>query len=234
MSDPPPMTAGGRATEGGMAFQARVGSWFATYVVTRMPLGRPFGIAGHAIPSRIQFETSTGLDDIAVSLSTGHCLQVQCKTQLNLSGKEDSELASVLHQLVEMFLQARRSGRIAAADQAPLDAAVLAVAGAAPRSLDDLNTACRQFDAGGEWGEVLARLNRDKQDALQVFQTHVRAAWIKRETSPPKDDDLVMLARAFRIERFDVQEGASEWREATHLLGARLYGGEHRRSPARC
>lgn len=44
--------------------------------------------------------------------------------------------------------------------------------------------------------------------------------------TPPTDDDLAMMARLFRVVRFSMNEGENNWREASRLIGGRLYGSE--------
>jgi hypothetical protein len=43
---------------------------------------------------------------------------------------------------------------------------------------------------------------------------------------PPTDEELAMMAGLFRIVRFSMNEGEDSWREASRLLGSRLYGAE--------
>jgi hypothetical protein len=43
-------TAGGRATEAGMSFQAMVGTWLAAQLVTDMPVGSRFGLRADLRP----------------------------------------------------------------------------------------------------------------------------------------------------------------------------------------
>lgn len=84
------------------------------------------------------------------------------------------------------------------------------------------------FDAGGTWSAVIAQLPMARRDALVLFEEHVRAAWSTREPDGPSDDDLVAMARLFRISRFSEPPDGAEWRLAKHLLGERLYGGPDR------
>jgi hypothetical protein len=57
MTTTPTTSAGGRATEAGMSFEAVVGTWFAAHLITGTPVGARFGIAVDAHPSELQFET---------------------------------------------------------------------------------------------------------------------------------------------------------------------------------
>lgn len=214
----PSLTAGGRATEAGMSFQASVAAWFAAHLVADMPVGERFGMTGDSRLVELQCETADPMDDVVARLANGGKIYVQCKTQAGLASKPDSALGRTVSQLVGLYLDVAR-----AAGAAQI-VAVLAVQESAPRSLDNLEEACRMFDAGGTWPAVLALLSAARREALALFEDHVRAAWAKRDPTGPSDDDLVAMARLFRIARFSEPAEGAEWRLASHLLGGRLYG----------
>lgn len=75
-------TAGGRATEAGMSFQAMVGTWLAAHLVTAMPVGQRFGLAIELRPVELRFETGDALDDLVVRLTDGGMIYAQCKTAI--------------------------------------------------------------------------------------------------------------------------------------------------------
>lgn len=212
--------AGGRATQAGMAFEAQVGAWFAAHLASEMPVGSRFGLASAAQPIRLRFETGEYLDDIVVSLSDGGTILVQCKTHPTLSSAAESPLADTIGQLVS-FLVAHRSGTSAA--DLSRTAAVLAVQQDAARSLDGLHEACRYFDDGAQWAEATGRLSQDRQHALDIFATHARAAWQTETGRAATDEDVVALARLFRVVRFDAGVGGADYRSASQILGARLF-----------
>lgn len=218
MSNIPP--AGGRATESGMAFQAGVGAWFAAHIASAAAIGSRFGLSPSAVPQRIQFETGVELDDIAVVLSDGSRISIQCKTRPSLSGANGSALASTLRQLVDLYSSATVSG------DPERTAGVLAVAADSSRSLDDLEDACRLFDAGGEWPTVYQQLSDARKRALDIFRTHTAKAWLERHDESLSDEQATALARMFRIARFDVDEGGADWREAARTVGSRVFAEE--------
>ncbi|OAX65036.1 hypothetical protein A6R71_09870 [Xanthomonas translucens pv. arrhenatheri] len=217
MSGPSP-TAGGRATEAGMSFQASVAAWFAAHLVSDMPVGEKVGMAGDTRLVELQCETADPMDDVVARLANGGKIYVQCKTQAGLARAHDSALGRTISQLVDLYLD------VAQAVGTAQIVAVLAVQESAPRSLDNLEGACRMFDAGGTWPAVLALLSAAQREALALFEDHVRVAWEKRKPVGPSDDDLVAMARLFRIARFSEPGEGAEWRLASHLLGGRLYG----------
>lgn len=202
-----------------MSFQASVAAWFAAHLVADMPVGGKFGMAGDTRLVELQCETADPMDDVVARLADGGMIYVQCKTQAGLDKTPDSALGRTISQLVGLYLDVAR-----AAGTSQI-VAVLAVQESAPRSLGSLEEACRMFDGGGRWPDVMALLPAARHDALALFEDHVRAAWAKRNPTGPSDDDLAAMARLFRIARFSEPTEGSEWRLTSHLLGGRLYGG---------
>lgn len=223
VSDRAPRRAGGRATEAGMDFQAEVGTWLAAHMLARLPVGGRFGLANTALPTSLRLETGEGLDDILLVQDDESRIDLQSKTSAGLSQSPTSPLGKTIAQLVKSLIEARCAGT--AVNVAKLRA-VLAVAADAPRTLDDLERGCRALDTGGAWAPVKAQRSKTESEALDLFETHARAAWLTLSTTPPGDDDLVMMARLFRIVRFSMNEGEDNWREASRVLGGRIYGSE--------
>jgi hypothetical protein len=88
--------------------------------------------------------------------------------------------------------------------------------------LDTLHEACRFFDLGGRWRDALGKINKDQQEALRVFAEHVRVAWESLASVTPVEDDLADLARLFRVVRFDIEKGGSDYRDSATTLGVQL------------
>jgi hypothetical protein len=206
-----------------MDFQAEVGTWLAAHLLARMPVGGRFGLANTALPVSIQLETGDGLDDIRLSQDDAARIDLQSKTSAGLATSAKSPLGKTISQLVRVMIDARAAG--VAVDPAKTRA-VLAVAANAPRTLDALERGCRAFDLGGSWATTKTGRSSAERDALDLFETHARTAWAAHSATPPTDDELAAMARLFRIVRFSMNEGEDNWREASRLLGARLYGGE--------
>jgi hypothetical protein len=211
-----------------MSFQAAVGTWLAAHLITDMPVGSRFGLLVSARPIELQFENGDALDDIVLRLTDGGAIYVQCKTKPGLETRSDSDLAKTITQLVRFFIDAR-------AHEATPDpvrvAAVLAVAENAPRTVDSLEEGCRAFDNGGDWLEVVGRVSESQRSALTTFADHARAAWHTATGSNATDQDLVNLVRLFRIRRFGVDRTSGDWREASNLVGSRLFGAEDAGQP---
>lgn len=215
------LVAGGRATEAGMDFQAQVGTWFAAHLLARLPVGGRLGMANTALPNELRLETGEGLDDISIGDDDGGRIDIQCKTSAGLSQSATSPLAKTIAQLVKAVTDKRAAGKTIDRSRAR---AVLAVAADAPRSLDTIERACRAFDMGGQWATTKAQRNKAERDALDLFELHARSAWLAHASVQPSEDDLLTIARMFRVARFSMDEGADNWREASAVLGSRIYG----------
>lgn len=215
-----PMCAGGRATEAGMAFQADVATWFAVHILVRLPVGGRVGINNFALPVAIRLETGTALDDIEVTQSDGGALHLQSKTSATLSSGEKAPLTKTGGQLACWMAEAKASGD---APDPTRNAAVLAVRSDAARTLDELEAGCRAFDLGGGWAATKAQRNVAEGKALGILESIVTKAWTAARGAAPNDSDLAEMARSFHVVRFAMDEGDTDWREASTLLGRHLY-----------
>ncbi|WP_346363553.1 ATP-binding protein [Bosea sp. (in: a-proteobacteria)] len=218
-----PMRAGGQATEAGMDFQAEVGAWLAAHLLARLPVSGRFGLANTALPVRLQLETGDGLDDIRLGQADDSRIDLQTKTSAGLTTSAKSPLGKTISQLARVFIESRAAGRVIDPAKAR---AVLAVAASAPRTLDSLEGGCRAFDLGGCWTTTKASRSKAERDALDLFEAHAKNAFAAHSATPPNEDELAMMARLFRIVRFSMNEGEDNWREASRVLGTRLYGSE--------
>ncbi len=217
------LQAGGRATEAGMSFQAGVGMWFAAHLLAMMPVGSRFGLDVAAYPVTLQLETGQGLDDIVVTLSNGGRIAVQCKTRPSLSRSATSELGETIAQVVHFVATAPTLSPVLDLQKS---AAVMAVAADAPVTLNALDEACRMFATGEDWQAVRARVSQAQRDALDILRAHVTTGRAAASLTSPTEAELAQLARRFHIERFAVAYGEADWREASNVLGARLFSGE--------
>jgi hypothetical protein len=222
-ADVAPMRAGGRATEAGMAFQADVGTWIAAHILARLPVGGRFGINNVALPTAIRLETGTGLDDIEVSQSDAGSIHIQCKTSATLATGEKAPLTKTVGQLAGFVADSKNGVGL---PDLTTTVAVLAVRFDAPATLDRLESGLRAFGLGGSWSTTVPQRNKGEQAALAAFSTIAVPAWTSHRGNPPVDADMVDMARIFRVARFAMDEGDADWREASHLLGRRVFGDE--------
>jgi hypothetical protein len=173
----------------------------------------------------LRLETGTGLDDILVGLSDGGQIALQCKTNPSRSPATGSDLGDTIGQTVAF------ASMLSPADESRASA-VMAVSPTAPATLNSLNQACRMFATGGDWTTVYSLANQHQHEVLDIFRAHVVAGRLARGFTNTSDDDVVRLAKLFRIERFAGDAGAADWREASNILGARVFVGvEHGAAP---
>ncbi|MEX8504900.1 hypothetical protein [Leptothrix ochracea] len=206
-----------------MAFQAGVGLWFAAHLLARMPVGSRFGLDVTAYPVSLQLETGVSLDDIVVTLSNGGRIAVQCKTRPSLSASDASDLGKTIVQTVQFVAEAPT---LTPAVDLQRSAAVMAVASDAPATLNGLDEVCRMFATGDNWPAVFARISQAQRDAMGILRGHVTRSRMAMSLPPPTEPELAQLARLFHVERFAVAQGEADWREASNVLGSRLFGAE--------
>ncbi|WP_217495359.1 ATP-binding protein [Halofilum ochraceum] len=218
-----PKRAGGSATEAGMDWHAAVATWFAVHILVRMPVGGRFGISDQPIPESVRLETGAGLDDIELTQEDDSGLQIQCKTRANISSSKSAPLTGTVGQLARWVADEKAGPGL---PNPTRNAALLAVRADSPRSLDNLESGCRAFDFGGSWAVTCSQRNQAERSALKAFEVIATRTWAAHRGDEPDSEDLVDLARIFRIARFTMVEGESDWREVSRLLGRHLFGGE--------
>ncbi|WP_244978787.1 ATP-binding protein [Bradyrhizobium pachyrhizi] len=207
-----------------MDFQAEVATWAAAHLLARLPIGGRFGLINTALPIEMRLETDEGLDDTHIILDDGSWIDLQSKTTAGLSPRPSSPLGKTIAQLARLVSASQNAGKVLEPAKVR---AVLSVGVGAPQSLNDLERGCRAFDLGGSWADTKAQRSKAESDALELFETHARTAWSTLSTRDTlTDDDLVLMARLFRIVRFSMDEGDDNWREASRIIGARLYGSD--------
>ncbi|WP_260696648.1 P-loop NTPase family protein [Rhizobium laguerreae] len=180
-------------------------------------------MANTPLPVTLRFETGDGLDDVLVIQDDGSRIELQSKTSADLSANPTGPLGKTIAQLAKTMMDAKSAGTNV--DMAKLRA-VLAISSGAVRTLDILERACRAFDMGGTWASVKGDRSQAETEALDRFEEHARAACSSLTGPSPEDGDLVLMARLFRIVRFSMREGEDNWREASRILGGRIYGSE--------
>ncbi|MEO2219639.1 hypothetical protein ABGV49_21510 [Chromobacterium vaccinii] len=93
--------SGGHATASGIEFQCEVGAWLAAHILTSQPV-KEFG---NSIPSSLQMEAISPVDDIVVQASDGGVWFINVKVAVSISTQSQSPLSSVIDQFVRQWLE---------------------------------------------------------------------------------------------------------------------------------
>lgn len=207
---------GGSGTTAGISFQAKLGAWFASHLLTEMLL--PSELGGSRI-TLLHFEAETPTDDILVKSDFGW-LFVQAKSTLSLSKKSGSELAKVAKQFVRQWIACsegngdRDWNRPLRLERSRL---VLAVESHAPKTIThDLRAGLATLRHARS-----APLPKDVDRAIQVFVQHLRAAWEAETGQDPSEDEIQSIARLATVVefRFDGADGSFAESLLANVLG---------------
>lgn len=96
---------------------------------------------------------------------------------------------------------------------------VLVVPSDAPKRLDDLENACRQFDEATLWSDACVnRLNAGERAAVEGAQPIFIKAFTAKVGKAPSDDELVELFAMVRVARLDVADGKRDQAHALDIL----------------
>ena len=217
--------AGGSAASWGFNFQHRVGAWFAAQILAERGAQPGWGLPTDTSFEWLRLETEQPIDDLLVGTSSGGLIYCQVKRRLTLSSKQDSELASTIHQFVDQFVthQSRTDGPRPwdrALDPArdrfllvcgPLSSTL--VKACLPSVLDRI----RSQVTGEQLGD--AAVNRLERRALEALLAHIKAAWQQLNGSPPVASNIRRLLEFVRIQTLDFESGEAERSVETLLSG---------------
>lgn len=210
-------TGGGKATNTGVPFQAKVSAWIACHALANKPLRHVFGGAVDAVPVSLKHELGSGVDDAQVRLEPKGRLFLQITTAPTVG-----KVKSFLEQAVDTWNSSKAGGsddeytpRLEKAH----DSLVLVVPGNAPARLDHLHDACRQFDEVTLWPDAgVASLNNQQRKELEVAKTVIATAYTGATGNPPSNDQLVEILGMIRIVRVYTDEGGTDQNEALNIL----------------
>ena len=198
-------TGGGNAAASGIAFQASLGAWFATHLLSERQLNSD--LAGGSVLS-LRFETESPVDDILVRTSTGWIF-VQAKSTVSLSTAANGHLARVTSQFVKQWLTCSLGNGDREWNR-PLnrqkDRLLLALGPSAPNTVSvDLAQGLSAIQASGS-----APLSKARADAVNVFRKCVREAWKSIAGEAASDEVIRSILNLVTILRFDFA-GADRW-----------------------
>ena len=210
-------TGGGKATTGGVGFQAEALAWIAVHALSRKPLRGNIAGSADATPVLLKHETNAGVDDAYIELEPKGRLYLQATTDPSLA-----KVADFLKQVAETWLGTMTGGEgsefTERLDRAH-DSLVLVVPADVPKRLDDLENACRQFDEATKWSDVgVDRLNAKQRAALKRAQGVVAKVYTASRGNPPSDDDLVELFAMVRVAKLGVADEGRDQDDALEIL----------------
>src|SRR5690348_7102743 len=104
-----------------MDFQHRVAAWMAVRILTEQDVSPPWDLSATTVFEFFRCETELPVDDLLVGTSDGGFIYGQIKRKVDLSPREDSDLASVLGQFVRQFLACQTGTSSARPWEQPLD-----------------------------------------------------------------------------------------------------------------
>ncbi len=212
-------SAGGSAMQGGARFQNQVGAWLATKMLAERA-GDPIAPRGKI--TYIRPESGAAVDDILVGTEGGRWGFIQVKRTISLSPLENSDLASVVDELVRQInLPAEAEKRPWSRALNPAcDRILLVTSSESPATLRiHLRTALRR--ASGlhpEQSRGEAAIPQEEVKALGIFLAHLHREWLKTTGVTPTNADIRNLLNLFDIEELDVAEGERDERESKRDL----------------
>jgi hypothetical protein len=212
-------SAGGAAAHSGINYQDRVAAWCAVYMLAELAAVPLVSIQ----PVTLRFETAEPVDDVLVATKdAGRCF-VQGKRTIKLSGREGSELASVMDQFVRQHaatLQLAGTAPWPSTFDQEKDRLVLVTSSDSPqsirRSLRTLLQRIRELPLNDPISK--AALNEEETRALSVICTHLSRKWKKIVKRAPSKQHLRQLLRAMKIVVLDVGSGEAHDTEAKQVL----------------
>ena len=217
--------AGGAATAGGVAYQARVAAWAAARILAEERASGFWGFSSISLAA-LYCETGSGVDDLLLVTSDAGQLFVQAKRRIDLEQGASSELASYIAQCVRQQ-SAGRSG-VGSSDAGvgrPLDRRrdrlVLVTSPAASAGvrvhLRAVLERGRELPAADPLDALVT--NKDERRARDVVVAHLRRAWDEQHGSAPSVRQLREVLALMQVEVLDVEPGGDGEREAQTLLG---------------
>ena len=219
-------TGGGSAATIGPDYQARVSAWIAVRILAEQEASPPWDLPSDTVLKWLHCETSHEVDDIRVICSGDGIAFLQAKHTVDLEKKDDSDLASSLHQFVRQFVAPVTLEVNARPWERPLDAVrdrlvlVLGPDSSAPvrKHVPDLLTKLRAL-LPQQPLEDAATIAPEKR-ALAVIREHVGRSWQRAAGSHPRDADIRQLLGLIRVHALDVDPGQNGELAAKDMLRA--------------
>ncbi len=230
--------AGGAATAGGVAYQARVAAWAAARILAEEGASGFWGFPSASLAA-VYCETRGEVDDLLLVTSAAGQLFVQAKRRIDLEQRAGSEFASYVAQCVRQHRAGRMgAGASGAGGGGPLDRRcdrlLLVTGSAASASVRVHLRAVLERAREHPVADPLALLatNQDDQRALEVVVAHLRRAWEQEHGSSASTGQVHEVLALMQVEVLDVEPADHGEREAQTLLGPGVLGDPSQRGIA--
>jgi hypothetical protein len=215
-------SAGGAALQGGAAYQNRVAAWLAVGMLAESEAA-PLSPGGGSIEI-LRAETQESMDDLLVGTSLERYTFLQVKRRISLSPKKDSELASVLDQVVRQIAGSGSGNGGKRPWSRPLDPAkdrlVLVTSSDSSQEIRESlrNLLIRVTNLAPHQPLDDAAVNNRERRALRVAVSHVERSWQAATGLPAIDRDVGLALSLFFVEILDVETDQVHEREAKRTL----------------
>ncbi len=215
-------SAGGAALQGGAAYQNRVAAWLAVEMLAESEAA-PLSPGGGSIEI-LRAETQESMDDLLVGTSLEGYTFLQAKRRISLSPKKDSELASVLDQVVRQIAGSGSGNGGKRPWSRPLDPAkdrlVLVTSSDSSQEIRESlrNLLIRVTNLAPHQPLDDGAVNNHERRALRVAVSHVERSWQAAAGVPAIDEDVRLALSLFFVEILDVETDQVHEREAKRTL----------------
>ena len=217
--------AGGAATAGGVAYQARVAAWAAARILAEQRAAGVWGFPSTSLEG-LYCETGGGVDDLLLVTSAAGQLFVQAKRRIDLGQGAGSELASYVAQCVRQHYVGRTTmGSTGVGGGGTLDwsrdrLVLVTSPEASARVRVDLRAVLeRGRDLPTADSLDAMAINEGQRRARDVVVAHLRQIWQQEHGSVPSVTELRQILALMQVEVLDMEPGGEGEREALTLLG---------------
>lgn len=221
--------SGGHATTAGIEYQAQVGAWFASHILTSQAISE----IGPSIPTSFQMESISPVDDIVVNAEFGGLWFINVKTDVSVSTQSKSTLSSVADQFVRQWIEGVITGSIRRDIDPSRDRLILVVKPNRSRPLvNGLNPVIKRFiDNPNNALELKPAYSEEQNTALNAFSTLIKFHWSKHTGLKASEQEIIALISCVRVIEFELTgtmraalgkllEGVIEAEKTTQALDA--------------
>jgi hypothetical protein len=225
-------TAGGSATNAGVAFQSRVAAWTSVRILAGQDVAPLWGLSSGTSLEFLRCETEQPVDDIHVGTSTSGNVFIQVKHTVRVEKAPASDLASAINQFVRQFLSSRAQTAPLRPWERPLDPdrdrLVLVVGSRSSAAIvETLPTLLARSSALTHHQPITdAAKTEDERHVWGIVLEHLERSWKEIVKAGPNDEELRHLLSLIRVHQLDVDPNRPGEREAVGALTSLIHNAE--------